>query len=42
MTEKKWGAASSYNLTLDTSEIGIDGCVTMIRKYLELKKAQKG
>ena len=41
-TEKKWGAASSYNLTLDTSEIGIDGCVTMIRKYLELKKAQKG
>jgi hypothetical protein len=29
---------SSYNLSLDTSDIGIDGCVTVIRNYLELKK----
>lgn len=37
-TEKKWGAASSYNLSLDTSDIGIDGCVRMIELYLEQKK----
>ncbi len=36
-TEKKWGQASSYNLTVDTSDLGIDGCVTLIRRYLELK-----
>lgn len=37
-TEKKWGAASSYNLSLDTSDIGIDGCVRMIELYLEQKR----
>lgn len=37
-TEKKWGQASSYNLTVDTSDLGIDGCVTLIRRYLELKQ----
>ncbi len=38
-TEKKWGAASSYNLSLDTSQIGIDGCVAIIREYLQ-KRAE--
>ncbi len=37
-TDKKWGQASSYNLTVDTSDLGIDGCVTLIRRYLELKR----
>ncbi len=36
-TEKKWGAVSSYNLSLDTSDIGIDGCVKMIEAYLGQK-----
>ena len=36
-TEKKWGQAASYNLTVDTSALGIDGCVTLIRRYLELR-----
>ena len=36
-TEKKWGQAASYNLTVDTSALGIDGCGTLIRRYLELK-----
>ena len=36
-TEKKWGNVSSYNLSLDTSDIGIDGCVSVIRAYLEQK-----
>jgi cytidylate kinase len=38
-TEKKWGHVSSYNLSLDASDIGIDGCVKVIENYLELKKA---
>ena len=40
-TEKKWGHVTSYNLSLDTSEIGIDGGVTVIRNYMELKKKRK-
>lgn len=36
-TEKKWGSVASYNLSLDASDIGIDGCVSVIRAYLELK-----
>ena len=36
-TEKKWGHVSSYNLALDASDIGIDGCVNVIRCYLEMK-----
>lgn len=36
-TEKKWGNVSSYNLSLDASDIGIDGCVSVIRCYLEKK-----
>ena len=36
-TENKWGSVSSYNLSLDTSDIGIDGCVNVIRCYLEQK-----
>ena len=37
-TEKKWGSVSSYNLSLDTGDIGIDGCVDVIRCYLERKR----
>ena len=40
-TDKKWGAASSYNLCLDTSDIGIEGCVDAILNYLEIKKQVK-
>lgn len=36
-TEKKWGMSSTYNLSLDTSDIGIDGCVKVIEQYLEIK-----
>ena len=38
-TEKKWGNVSSYHMSLDTSQIGIDGCVNVIRCYLEQKRA---
>lgn len=36
-TEKKWGAASSYNLCVDTSDLGIDGAVKLIEQYLGMK-----
>lgn len=37
-TSKKWGDARSYDLCLDSSKIGIDGCVDMIAKYLDCRK----
>lgn len=37
-TEKKWGHVASYNLSLDASDIGIDGCVSVICSYLEKKQ----
>ncbi|MCD7884465.1 MAG: cytidylate kinase-like family protein [Lachnospiraceae bacterium] len=33
-SEKKWGAAVSYNLCLDSSSIGIDGSVDLIESYI--------
>jgi cytidylate kinase len=40
-TSKKWGDSTSYNLSLDSSKIGIDGCVDMIIKYRELMDQMK-
>ncbi|MDD2957826.1 MAG: cytidylate kinase-like family protein [Lachnospiraceae bacterium] len=36
-TEKKWGAASSYNLSVDSSAIGIDGAVELIKTFAKMK-----
>ncbi len=36
-TEKKWGHVSSYNLSLDASDVGIEGCVKLIKDYLEVR-----
>ena len=35
-SNKKWGEAKGYDLTLNSSKLGIDGCVDMILKYKEL------
>ena len=35
---KKWGEAKSYHLSLDSGQLGLEGCVEMILKYLELRK----
>ena len=40
-TSKKWGDSSSYNLTLDSGKLGIDGCVEMILKFREMMDAKK-
>ena len=37
-TSKRWGDSRSYDLCLNTSDLGIDGCVDMILQYIELKK----
>lgn len=32
-TSKKWGDCRSYNLTLDSSKLGVEGCVNLILAY---------
>ena len=41
-SEKQWGAASSYNLCIESSEVGIDGAVDLIMDYIYYKKKAKG
>ena len=37
-SSKKWGDAKSYHLSIDSSLLGIDGSVEIIKKFVELKK----
>ena len=37
-TNKKWGDARSYDLSLNIEKIGIDGCVDMLLKYRDINK----
>ena len=41
-SEKQWGAASSYNLCIESREVGIDGAVDLIMDYINYKKKAKG
>ena len=34
-TTKKWGATTSYNYCLDTSVLGIDGTVELIKHIID-------
>lgn len=36
-TRKKWGDARTYDLTLDSGKLGIDGCVTLLEEYIKLR-----
>ena len=38
-TSKKWGDSKSYDLCLDSSKLGIEGCVDMILKFKEIMDA---
>ena len=40
-SETQWGAASSYNLCIESSEVGIDGAVDLIMDYINYKKKAK-
>ncbi len=40
-TSKTWGSASSYDLILNSSRIGYDGCVEIILEYLRQKRLKE-
>lgn len=37
-TENKWGHASSYQLCINSSSVGYDGAVEMIKDFVEMRK----
>lgn len=37
-TSKRWGDSKSYDLCLNASDLGIEGCVDVIMKYIETKQ----
>jgi cytidylate kinase len=37
-SEKKWGAATSYNICLDTSVLGIDHSVDLLTDYIRYRR----
>ncbi len=38
-TKENWGDRKHYDLMIDTSKLGVDGAVELIKEYLKLKKA---
>lgn len=36
-TDKKWGRAENYGMSISSSELGLDGTTQVILKYLEIK-----
>ena len=36
-SSKRWSEAKSYDLCINSSEIGIEGVVKLIKAYLEIK-----
>ena len=36
---KEWGNVSSYHYTIDSSRFGINGCVELIKRAIEIKEA---
>ena len=40
-SSKKWGDSRSYHLTLDSSQLGLQGCSEMILDYMEILKKNK-
>ena len=37
-SSKKWGDSRSYHLTLDSSQLGLQGCGEMILNYMDILK----
>ena len=37
-SDRSWGVASNYHLSLDSGRLGEDGCVEMILRYIELTR----
>lgn len=40
-TNKRWGDIGSYDLCINSSVLGVDGTVDILRKFIEEKEAQK-
>ncbi len=40
-SSKKWGDSRSYHLTLDSSQLGLQGCSEMILNYMDIQKKYK-
>ncbi len=40
-SSKKWGDSRSYHLTLDSSQLGLQGCGEMILNYMDILKKNK-
>lgn len=36
----RWGEASNYGLCIDSSKLGIDGAVQLIKTYIELNQVK--
>ena len=41
-SDQKWGMCRTYDLSLDSSLLGIEGCVEIIEQYEKLRKTHKG
>ncbi len=39
-TENKWGDSRSYDITVNSSKLGLDGTTELLVKYIELKTAE--
>lgn len=37
-SNKKWGEAKGYDLSIDSGELGIDGTIQLIKDYINIKK----
>lgn len=40
-SSKKWGDSRSYHLTLDSSQLGFEGCCKMILDYMDIMSGMK-
>ncbi len=40
-TNNKWGDSNNYHLTLDSGVLGIDGCVEIIEKFIEITERNR-
>lgn len=37
-SDKKWGSLQNYHLAIDSSLLGVDGCVELIESFIRLRK----
>ena len=39
-SENKWGDSRSYDITVNSSKLGLDSTVELLIKYIELRNAE--